>query len=205
MGTPNLTYGDVNLKIGEPVNASDVGQDNLELEPLALHIGTQFPMKEVIVLAIQEYNVKTFVAYRVNVSTTERDATLCSYDDRIRPWLAQMEVEQWAQCFDGGRCYGHTTTNLAEATNSILKRTHHLHINGVVKETYYRMSLRISLRGLATATGSGVLSGSWVRTSSTSNSSIVAGELDLLTGQIPICSNSTCFGVHSTCCGVLLV
>ena len=48
--------------------------------------------------------------------------------------------EKWLRCYDGGRRYGHMTTNLAEAINSSLKGTRHLPITSVVKATYYRLA-----------------------------------------------------------------
>lgn len=47
--------------------------------------------------------------------------------------------ERWSQAYDEGRRYGHMTTNLAEAINSVLKGTRHLPIASIVWETYFRL------------------------------------------------------------------
>ncbi|KAE8672420.1 hypothetical protein F3Y22_tig00111841pilonHSYRG00069 [Hibiscus syriacus] len=62
------------------------------------------------------------------------------YDDqRVWKWASKIPREKWSQAYDEGRRYGHMTTNLAEAINSILKGTRHLPIASVMKETYFRL------------------------------------------------------------------
>lgn len=39
----------------------------------------------------------------------------------------------------GGLRYGHMTSNLVECINFVLKRTHHLLVTSIVKETYFRL------------------------------------------------------------------
>ncbi|KAK5786612.1 hypothetical protein PVK06_041250 [Gossypium arboreum] len=101
-GEPAGDFNESDSETEKLINADDVGQGNLELEPLAcilevdfdgmreldfleyphitlghttltstyskqLAVGIQFPMKEVIVLAIQEYDFKAFTYYRATV------------------------------------------------------------------------------------------------------------------------------------------
>jgi hypothetical protein len=40
-------------------------------------------------------------------------------------WLEKFTREKWTQAYDGGKRYGHMTTNLAESLNSILKGAMH--------------------------------------------------------------------------------
>ncbi|KAE8688544.1 Proline-rich receptor-like protein kinase PERK13 [Hibiscus syriacus] len=63
------------------------------------------------------------------------------YDDqRVWKWASKIPREKWSQAYDEGRRYGHMTTNLAEAINSVLKGTRHLPIASVMKETYFRLA-----------------------------------------------------------------
>jgi len=36
-------------------------------------------------------------------------------------WIDQIPLEKWAQAFDGGKRFGHMTTNLAKCTNFVLR------------------------------------------------------------------------------------
>ena len=54
-------------------------------------------------------------------------------------WVDNIPKEKWTQAFDGGRRYGHMTTNLAECINAVLKGTRHLPITALVQSTYYRL------------------------------------------------------------------
>ncbi|MFQ6637048.1 hypothetical protein Gotur_012690 [Gossypium turneri] len=55
-------------------------------------------------------------------------------------YLCNIRFEQWAQSYDGGLQYGHMTSNLAEGINSIFKRTLHLPITSIVRETYFHLA-----------------------------------------------------------------
>ncbi|XP_016747037.1 uncharacterized protein [Gossypium hirsutum] len=66
-------------------------------------------------------------------------------------WLSSMEPWQWAQCFDDGYHYGHMTTNLVEAFNSILRRTRHLPISAVFSAIFYRLATLMPKMGLKQA------------------------------------------------------
>jgi len=51
-------------------------------------------------------------------------------------WIDQIQLEKWAQAFDGGKRFGHMTTNLAECTNSVLRGARSLLIFALVKTTF---------------------------------------------------------------------
>jgi len=51
-------------------------------------------------------------------------------------WIDQIPLEKWAQAFDGGKRFGHMTTNLAECTNSVLRGARSLPISALVKITF---------------------------------------------------------------------
>ncbi|XP_050916234.1 uncharacterized protein LOC127131352 [Lathyrus oleraceus] len=62
-------------------------------------------------------------------------------------WIDNIPREKWARAFDGGQRWGHMTTNLAEAMNSVLKETRNLPITALVKSTYYRLGSLFGRRG----------------------------------------------------------
>jgi len=54
--------------------------------------------------------------------------------------------EQWCLAYDQGRRWGHVTTNLAEAINSVLKKTRNLPISSIVLATYTRCNTYFTKR-----------------------------------------------------------
>ena len=51
-------------------------------------------------------------------------------------WIDQIPLEKWAQAFDGGKRFGHMTTNLAKCTNFVLRGAWSLPISALVKTTF---------------------------------------------------------------------
>ena len=62
-------------------------------------------------------------------------------------WVDQIPREQWCLAYDQERRWGHVTTNLAEAINSILKKTRNLPISSIVLATYTRCNTYFTKRG----------------------------------------------------------
>ncbi|XP_025675780.1 uncharacterized protein [Arachis hypogaea] len=62
-------------------------------------------------------------------------------------WANRMEYERWTQHKDGGRQYGHMTTNISECVNSVLKGTRNLPVTSLVKSTYLRLAELFVIRG----------------------------------------------------------
>jgi len=62
-------------------------------------------------------------------------------------WVDQIPREQWCLAYDQGRRWGHVTTNLAKAINSILKKTRNLPISSIVLVTYTRCNTYFTKRG----------------------------------------------------------
>ncbi|XP_029147017.1 uncharacterized protein [Arachis hypogaea] len=62
-------------------------------------------------------------------------------------WANRMEYERWTQHKDGGRRYGHMTTNIFECVNSVLKGTRNLPVMSLVKSTYLRLAELFVVRG----------------------------------------------------------
>ena len=51
-------------------------------------------------------------------------------------WIDWIPLEKWTQAYDGGKRYGHLTTNLAECINFMLKGARSLSISALVKATF---------------------------------------------------------------------
>jgi len=62
-------------------------------------------------------------------------------------WVDQIPSEQWCLAYDQGRRWGHITTNLAEAINSVLKKTRNLPISSIILATYTRCNTYFTKRG----------------------------------------------------------
>ncbi|CAK8576218.1 unnamed protein product [Lathyrus sativus] len=82
------------------------------------------------------------------------EATFNYYRDEIRrtnratlEWINNIPREKWSRAFDGGQRWGHMTTNLAEAMNSVLKATCNLPITELVKSMFYRLRSLFGKRG----------------------------------------------------------
>ncbi|XP_016755178.1 uncharacterized protein [Gossypium hirsutum] len=76
--------------------------------------------------------------FRHKLARLETDMAGCK--PSLTQWLSSMEPWQWAQCFDEGYRYGHMTTNLVEAVNSVLRRTRHLPISAIFSTTFYMLA-----------------------------------------------------------------
>nr|XP_029146232.1 uncharacterized protein LOC112728781 [Arachis hypogaea] len=55
-------------------------------------------------------------------------------------WANRIEYSLWTQYCDKGRRFGHTTTNISECVNSILKGIRNLPVCSLVKATYGRLA-----------------------------------------------------------------
>ncbi|XP_015940880.1 uncharacterized protein LOC107466418 [Arachis duranensis] len=62
-------------------------------------------------------------------------------------WANRMEYERWTQHKNGGRRYGHMTTNISECVNSILKGTRNIPMTSLVKSTYLWLAELFVVRG----------------------------------------------------------
>ncbi|XP_025702674.1 uncharacterized protein [Arachis hypogaea] len=62
-------------------------------------------------------------------------------------WANRIEYDKWTQHQDGGRQFGHMTTNISECVNSVLKGTWNLPVTALVKSTYGRLAELFVIRG----------------------------------------------------------
>ncbi|XP_072078106.1 uncharacterized protein [Arachis hypogaea] len=62
-------------------------------------------------------------------------------------WANRLEYDKWTQHQDGGRRFGHMTTNISECVNSVLKGTQNLPVTALVKSTYGRLAELFIVRG----------------------------------------------------------
>jgi len=65
-------------------------------------------------------------------------------------WLDQLPKQNWVQCFDEEKRWGHMTTNLSEYVNSMFKNTRHLSVSSLVDETYFKTAQLFAIRGRQT-------------------------------------------------------
>ncbi|XP_047179213.1 uncharacterized protein LOC124846045 [Vigna umbellata] len=89
------------------------------------------------------------LAYEVKQPTvTAKLAALRNQYPQQVQWIDKIPLQKWSQAFDGGRRYGHMTTNLAECTNSILKGARSLPICALIRTTFERTQSWFVERGL---------------------------------------------------------
>ena len=67
-------------------------------------------------------------------------------------WLDQLPKQNWVQCFNEGKHWGHMTTNLSKSVNSMLKSTRHMPVSSLVEETYFKTAQHFAIRGRQTQT-----------------------------------------------------
>jgi len=75
---------------------------------------------------------------------------LISQFQQVFAWIKQIPFEKWTQAYDGGKRYGHKTTNLVECMNSVLKGTWSLSICVFAKTTFERTKYWFIERGTKT-------------------------------------------------------
>ncbi|XP_050875931.1 uncharacterized protein LOC127079592 [Lathyrus oleraceus] len=109
------------------------------------HIGQNFT---------REIKDKELCKIVVNMGYALTEAKFNYYRGEIRrtnnkslSWIYHIPREKWAMAFDGEQRWGHMTTNLAEAMNSVLKETRNLPITALVKSTYYLLGSLFGKRG----------------------------------------------------------
>ncbi|XP_050897911.1 uncharacterized protein LOC127104800 [Lathyrus oleraceus] len=103
---------------------------------------------------MREFRDKELQKKIINMGYALNEATYEYYRGEIRKvniealqWIDNIPREKWTRSFDGGKHWGHMTTNLAESMNSVLKSTRNLPITALVKSTYYRMGTLFRKRG----------------------------------------------------------
>ncbi|XP_072071821.1 uncharacterized protein [Arachis hypogaea] len=77
--------------------------------------------------------------YWFDIMQTE-NLTMCD-------WANIIEYDKWTQHQDGGRRFGHMTTNISECVNSVLKGTQNLPVTALVKSTYGELAELFVIRG----------------------------------------------------------
>ncbi|CAJ2653869.1 unnamed protein product [Trifolium pratense] len=96
--------------------------------------------------------------YAVNMGYAPSEATFLYWRHRILKkntsaleWVDNLPKEKWTQAYDGGIRWGHMTSNLAEAMNSVFKDIRGLPITALVQATYYRLAKLFAKRGKQSA------------------------------------------------------
>ncbi|XP_058784435.1 uncharacterized protein LOC131659238 [Vicia villosa] len=80
----------------------------------------------------------TYAYYREEIRQTDMEAF---------NWIENLPREKWSRAYDGGRRWGHMTTNFVESLNSVMKETRNLPITSLVRSTYFRMGTLFGRRG----------------------------------------------------------
>ncbi|CAJ2632602.1 unnamed protein product [Trifolium pratense] len=85
--------------------------------------------------------------YAVNMGYAPSEPTFMYWRHKIAKksptalaWVDDLPKPKWTQAYDGGIRWGHMTSNLAEAMNSVFKDIRGLPITALVQATYYRMA-----------------------------------------------------------------
>ncbi|XP_061365114.1 uncharacterized protein LOC133308503 [Gastrolobium bilobum] len=75
-------------------------------------------------------------------------AEFCSISPEVATWIEAVPKEKWTRSYDeGGRRYGHMTTNLSESVNRVFKGARNMPITSLVKCTYSRLARYFFKRG----------------------------------------------------------
>ncbi|XP_072088183.1 uncharacterized protein [Arachis hypogaea] len=92
--------------------------------------------------------------YLINAAYSPKKAGYEWYMDALRrvsptmvEWASHFRKEIWLQHCDGGRWFGHMTTNLSECINAVLNDTRYLPISTIVCITYERLQKLFVMKG----------------------------------------------------------
>ncbi|XP_022632765.1 uncharacterized protein LOC106780607 [Vigna radiata var. radiata] len=96
---------------------------------------------------VQNYYIVTAYKVKQNTVTTKLTALRHHYPQQVA-WIDKIPLKKWSQAFDGGRRYGHMTTNLVECVNSVLKGARSLLICALIRTTFERTQSWFLERGL---------------------------------------------------------
>ncbi|XP_014503102.1 uncharacterized protein LOC106763420 [Vigna radiata var. radiata] len=100
-------------------------------------------------ITVQNYYILTAYEVKQPTVTAKLTALRHHYPQQVA-WIDKIPLNKWSQAFDGGRRYGHMTTNLAECMNSVLKGARSLPICALIKTTFERTQSWFLERGLKT-------------------------------------------------------
>ncbi|XP_050897852.1 uncharacterized protein LOC127104729 [Lathyrus oleraceus] len=137
--------------IHESINSAYKNPENGWHDPPSSHI---YCIRHIAQNFTREIKDKELHKKLVNMGYTLTEAAFNYYHGEIRrtnndalSWIDNIPREKWAKAYDGGKRWGHITTNLAEAMNSVLKETRNLPITASVQSTYYRLGSLFGKRG----------------------------------------------------------
>jgi len=130
---------------------------NAELKRQLIDMGTFFSHYYHCVCSIYIHNfvclnffyIATTYEMKQPTLMAKLSAMLSEFQQAVS-WIDQISLEKWTQAYDGGKRFGHMTTNLAECINSVLKGTRSLPICAIVKTTFERRKNWFFERGTKT-------------------------------------------------------
>nr|XP_025679056.1 uncharacterized protein LOC112779007 [Arachis hypogaea] len=85
-------------------------------------------------LVVNIWYSRTVEAYNINYKRLEERR------EAYARWCDAIGLRYWVLAFDEKYRWGHTTTNLVECINSVLKDAHNLPVLALVRATYYRLN-----------------------------------------------------------------
>ena len=116
---------------------------NVELKRKVINVGKHFLTSITHFKQLTTFSINMF--YEIVTGYEMKQPTLQAKLSAIRAefphavfWIDQIPLEKWTQAYDGGKRYGHMTTNLVESMNSVLKGAQSLLICALVKTIFER-------------------------------------------------------------------
>ncbi|XP_058733593.1 uncharacterized protein LOC131605228 [Vicia villosa] len=135
----------------ESIKSAYNNPDNGWKNPPSVHVYCIRHIAQNFMRAIKDKDLRKKV---VNMGYALTESTYAYYRVEIRQtgmeafnWIENLPREKWSRAYDGGRRWGHMTTNLVESLNSVMKETRNLPITALVRSTYFRMGTLFWRRG----------------------------------------------------------
>ncbi|XP_016191743.1 uncharacterized protein LOC107632591 [Arachis ipaensis] len=112
---------------------------------IASNFATNFKSKEAKrhLVSVAYSKTQEQAQYYLELISAEDPATSLA----MMAWIRGLEPPKWLQHRDEGCRYGHTTTNLSECINSVMKETRNLPVCAIVKSTYHRLNALFVQKG----------------------------------------------------------
>ena len=114
---------------------------NVELKRQLINMGNDIPylLSQIITTFYRLTNFIYFfmTAYEMKQPIVQAKLSVMRSEfKQAFSWIDRIPLEKWTQAYDGGKRYGHMTTNLAECINFVLKGARSLPISALVKATF---------------------------------------------------------------------
>ncbi|XP_016172742.1 uncharacterized protein LOC107615149 [Arachis ipaensis] len=108
---------------------------------IAANFALSYKSKEARRILVNAVYAKTEEDHRYYMDILRKE------DPAMVEWCDRIGLELWTQYRDGGRRYGHMTTNIFECINAVFKGTRNLPAGSLVKSTYGRLAELLVRKG----------------------------------------------------------